>query len=181
MLISSARRRLIPFLIATGLGLAPSAAYSQSTDHLTKMLALLTKDNAGCSFRLEAAGTISANFELTSEFIVLWVYMIEGCGGGNNWAASVDAFYVKQPLKGASLVKKIPLSESVKDQTTFSSVKNVSFKSVPDSRTSSVEIDGLSMGDDDARCCPTAGRQVKLWIESGKIKSTVVKTWKEAK
>lgn len=175
----SSKWRVLSFLATIGVAFAPAAAYPQSTDHLTRMLALLKGESGSCSFRHEAAGTISAEYNTNEEFIVFWVYRLEGCAGGNNWAVSTAAFYVKQPPKGAASIKKIPLSKNVMEQTTFSQVKNVSFKTDTGTPTSHVEIDGLNMGNDDARCCPTQGQQVKVWIESGQIKSAIVKTWKE--
>ena len=177
MLISSGGWRLVAFLIAVGLGLAPTAAHSQAPDPFMKTLGILKKDHGSCVLQIKSAGTISAG----SDTIVLWVYSYEGCNGGNNWGASTDAFYLKESPRGPALVSKIALSKSMVEQTSFSSVDNVSFKTSATAPTSYVEIDGVSLGGGDARCCPTAGRQVRLWFENGQIKSTIVKTWTATK
>ena len=171
---------MLCWLLLAAAILAPSAARSQSTDSLVKMLQILKKDTAGCNFTLEATGTMSSSYDgPAAEFIVFWVYGADGCGGGNNWGASASAFYVKQPYQGATQVKKIPLAKNVVDDTLFSQVKNVSFKQDTKASMSYVEIDGLSLGSDDARCCPTDGRTVKVWIEEGHIKSAITNRWTE--
>lgn len=173
-------KRVLYWLLLAAAMLAPSAARSQSTGALVTMLQILKKETAGCNFSLKATGTITSNYNgPVDEFIVFWVYGVDGCGGGNNWATSTSAFYVKQPFRAAAQVRKIPLAKNVVDDTLFSQVKNVSFKQDANASTSYVEIDGLSIGEDDARCCPTEGRTTKVWIEEGRIKSAIINRWKE--
>lgn len=164
---------------------APSCAGAQTLANTARILELIKKESAGCRVNLQAMGTMSTGQDdnWKSEFVVLWIYNTEGCNGGNNWRANVSAFYVQEPERGPSVVRQIPFARSVMEQTLFATVKNVAFKAEPKKANgpslSSVEIDGLSEGVDDSHCCPTAGHQVKLWIEDGKIKSLQTKTWKE--
>jgi len=178
MRIFSDRWQIVSLLVTAGFGLIPTVSHAQTSSPLIKTLEILTREYASCVFRLKSGGMLSGG---NSESIVLWVYSYEGCNGGNNWGASVEIFYVKQPPKGAAMIKKLPPTKSMLEKTSFAYVTNVSFKTSASPPTSYVEIDGVSMGADDARCCPTAGRQVKLWFEDGDIKSTIVKTWTETK
>ena len=167
--------RLALVLTAAWFGMAPTVSRAQTADQIAQMLDILKKD--GCDFRFEYTGTISRNYGVNREFMVLWVWTSD-CGHGTV-GASVDVFRVDEPSQGAASVTRMELSKSVVDQTTFKFVKGARFKDDPNAATLSVEVDGLSQSEKDPRCCASNGRRVKLWIDGGKIKSAVIKTWKE--
>jgi hypothetical protein len=115
--------------------------------------------------------------------VVLWLYGIDGCAGGNAWSSDIEAFDIKQVGKAPSHVRRKQFSAKF-PLPSFATVKNISLfqdekKSESALFTSTALVDALDWGDNDARCCPTDGRQFKIWLENDELRAVVIKRWQE--
>ena len=171
-------------LLVAGLLLLGKAAHAGDGSDTAAIIALIKAETAACELVIKSNGMMSFRQEgKTFEYVSLWMFQTEGCNGGNNWGANVRAFYVKGT--GANVqAKRIPIDTLVMDLLRFAWVDAVSFVSTGETSKegaslSHVELDGTVQTDSDARCCPTGGKRVKVFIQNGRINAHVLKTWKK--
>lgn len=89
----------------------------------------------------------------------------EGCEGGNNYGYSVSVY----DLKGAS-ARVAPM-----EPLGFPWVESV--QAIEVKGTPAIKIFAPDYAPDDARCCPSLMREVRIWAEGSRIAWKTVKTW----
>jgi hypothetical protein len=122
-------------------------------------------------------GTI-APYNLDDLSVVILVYSVEGCGGGNNWHSAIAAFDIKQSGKSISDIRLHKFSPDIERALIVAGINSINFLKT-DIGAQSVTIDTLDWGADDAHCCPRDGRQLKFWVDKGVLKAAVTKRWRE--
>lgn len=76
---------------------AERTSFDLTPDALKQILGLLQPEK-GCTLTGFTFGTI-APYNLEDVSVVILVYSVEGCGGGNNWRSAIAAFDIKQSGK----------------------------------------------------------------------------------
>ena len=152
----------------TSFDLTPSA--------VKQMLALLQPEKT-CTLTGFTFGTI-APYNLDDLSVVILVYSVEGCGGGNNWHSAIAAFDIKQSDKSISDIRLHKFSPDIERALIVAGINSINFLKT-DIGAQSVTIDTIDWGSDDAHCCPRDGRQLKFWADKGVLKAAVTKRWRE--
>jgi hypothetical protein len=117
-------------------------------------LAQLERLHRNCSIPKEFVKT--ATGKIDGKSISLALYTVEGCGGGNNWHPAVTAF----DAEGASLgTYELP------EGTAASFPENGAV------RKGKIAIKTLSLGPQDAHCCPTVKGITYLTLKGHKLVS----------
>jgi len=141
-----------------------------------QMLALLQPEKT-CTLTGFTLGTI-APYNLQDLSVVILIYSVEGCGGGNNWHSAIAAFDIKQSDKSISDVRLHKFSPDLERAMTFAGVNSINFIKA-DIASQSAVIDTVDWGSDDAHCCPRDGHQLRFWVDKGVLKAAVTKRWRE--
>jgi hypothetical protein len=155
---------------------ADRTSFDLTPNAVQQMLALLQPEKT-CTLTGFTFGTI-APYNLDDLSVVILVYSVEGCGGGNNWHSAIAAFDIKQSDKTISAIRLHRFSPDLERAMTVAGVNTINFIKA-DIGSQSVMIDTLDWGTDDAHCCPGDGRQLKFWIDKGVLKAAVTKRWRE--
>jgi hypothetical protein len=143
---------------------------------LKQMLGLLQPEK-GCTLTGFTFGTI-APYNLEDVSVVILVYSVEGCGGGNNWHSAIAAFDIKQSGKSISDIRLHKFTPDIERAMVFAGTNSINFMKA-DIAAQSVVIDTIDWSNDDAHCCPRDGRQLKFWVEQGVVKAAVTRRWRE--
>lgn len=91
----------------------------------------------------------------------------EGCNGGNNYGYNVSIYELSS--NASRILPMEPLGFPWID-----SIQPKEIKGVP-----TISIVGPDYAPEDARCCPSLNREVRIWAEEDGIKWKIVKTWKK--
>ena len=140
------------------------------------MLGLLQPEK-GCTLTGFTFGTI-APYNLEDVSVVILVYSVEGCGGGNNWHSAIAAFDIKQSGKSISDIRLHKFTPDIERAMVFAGANSINFVKA-DIAAQSVVIDTIDWSNDDAHCCPRDGRQLKFWVEKDLVKAAVTRRWRE--
>jgi hypothetical protein len=139
--------------LAAGLGLAalvlPAVGQAQS---LVAIRSHIASENPGCEVaRLEEAyrGALPG----AAGHVVIAVYTVEGCGGGNNWVRQLGVF----SEEGGRVVEYVQ-----PDPPTFV---------VEEARVNNtvIEVNGLGYAATDGRCCPSVRSSTRLRVEGRRV------------
>ena len=163
--------------IAQPAGNAAERTSFDLTPSAVKQMLVLLQPEKTCTLTGFTFGTI-APYNVQDLSVVILIYSVEGCGGGNNWHSAIAAFDIKQSGKSISDIRLHKFSPDLERAMTFAGINTINFLKA-DIGAQSVTIDTLDWGNDDAHCCPRDGRQLRFWVDKGVLKAAVAKRWRE--
>lgn len=142
-----------PRILVAGLALAsvilPEAGQAQS---LAAIRSHLAAENPGCdvarldeSFRGALPGAAG--------HIVVAVYTVEGCGGGNNWASQLGVF-AEESGRVVEYAQPVPPTFVVENARVNNAV---------------IEVNGMGYASTDGRCCPSIRSSTRLRVEGRRV------------
>lgn len=141
-----------PRIIAAGLAIAASLSGGAQAQSLAAIRAHIAAENPGCDVnRLDEAhrGALPG----AAGHVVVAVYTVEGCGGGNNWASQLGIFSEESgrvveyavPDPPAFVVESARVAQTV------------------------IEVSGLGYGPNDGRCCPSVRSSARYRVEARRV------------
>ena len=138
-----------PMTLLAGLALATAAVLPgpAAAQKLADIRAHIAAENPGCDVsRLEEAfrGALPG----AAGHVVVAVYTVEGCGGGNNWVSQFGVF-----SEEANRVVQYALPDPPAFVVESARVANAVIK-----------VAGLDYAPDDGRCCPSIRREAQYRV-----------------
>ncbi len=141
--------RIWPAAIALALCGGPALAQGEAA-----IRAALQRENAGCeitSLRIAHRGALPG---LPVPAVVA-TYGVEGCGGGNNWAAALVVL-ARRP----DGLQPLPLPPALRLPAVVARAEV---------RRGRILVTGLDYAPADPRCCPSLQRRVSLALQDGQV------------
>ena len=168
------RRGLPGFAILVAvfmLGVSPEASAETNAPGLKAIVSQVLDEASTCDIgRLDllSLGTAPA---LSKNWSGLWFtgLQTEGCEGGNNYGYSVSV----HDLDGASA--RVAPTEPLG----FPWVESV--EAIDVKGTLAIRLLAPDYAADDARCCPSLMREVRIWAEGSRIAWKTIRTWQPKK
>jgi hypothetical protein len=105
------------------------------------MLALLQPEKT-CTLTGFTFGTI-APYNVQDLSVVILIYSVEGCGGGNNWHSAIAAFDIKQSGKSISDIRLHKFSPDLERAMTFAGINTINSSRPTSARNPSPSIPSI--------------------------------------